>query len=120
LIGFPDGSPEKEWALEDVFESEPGLWTRCTDYAYTIFNTGFRPMSVVEKISERVQQLPERRQAEVLDFVESLVAKTEREQARREEREWSRQSLSAAMRGMEDENGPEYTAEDLEECFSSS
>lgn len=77
-------------------------------------------MSVTEKINDRVQQLPERTQAEVLDFVEYLLAKTERQQAHREEREWSRQSLSLAMRGMEDETGPEYTAEDLEEGFSSS
>jgi hypothetical protein len=77
-------------------------------------------MSVAEKINERVQQLPERTQAEVLDFVEYLLAKAERQQARREEQEWSRTSLSLAMRGMEDENGPEYTAEDLEERFSKS
>jgi Flp pilus assembly protein CpaB len=56
----------------------------------------------------------------VLDFVEYLLAKAERQQARREEQAWSRTSLSLAMRGMEDENGPEYTAEDLEERFSSS
>lgn len=77
-------------------------------------------MNVTEKINERVQQLPERTQSEVLDFVEYLLAKAERQQARQAEQEWSRQSLSLAMRGMEDENGPEYTAEDLEERFSSS
>jgi len=76
-------------------------------------------MSVTEKINERVQQLPERTQAEVLDFVEYLLAKAERQQARREEREWSRQSISLAMRGIE-EDDPEYTAEDLEERFFSS
>jgi len=84
------------------------------------FNIGSRLMSVTEKINERVQQLPERTQAEVLDFVEYLLAKAEQQQARREEQEWSRHSLSLAMRGMGDENGPEYTAEDLEERFPSS
>jgi hypothetical protein len=78
-------------------------------------------MSVTEKINERVQQLPERTQAEVLDFVEYLLAKAERQQARREEQAWSRTSLSLAMRGMEeDDDGPEYTAENLEERFSKS
>jgi hypothetical protein len=77
-------------------------------------------MSVTEEINDRVQQLPERTQAEVLDFVEYLLAKAEREQARREEREWSRLSVLLAMRGIENENGPEYTTEDLEEYFSSS
>jgi len=76
-------------------------------------------MNVTEKINERVQQLPKRTQAEVLDFVEYLLTKAERLQARREEQEWSRQSLSLAMRGMEDEEGPEYTAEDFEERYSS-
>jgi hypothetical protein len=38
-------------------------------------------MSVTEKINERVQQLPERTQTEVLDFVENLLAKAERQQA---------------------------------------
>ena len=77
-------------------------------------------MSVTEEINDRVQQLPERTQAEVLNFVEYLLAKAERGQARREEREWSRHSLLLAMRGIENENGPEYTAEDLDEYFFSS
>ncbi|PSQ86531.1 MAG: hypothetical protein BRD42_04790 [Bacteroidetes bacterium QS_3_64_15] len=77
-------------------------------------------MSVTEEMNDQVQQLPERTQAEGLDFVEYMLAKAEREQARREEREWSRHSLLLAMGGIEDENGPEYTAEDLDEHFSSS
>jgi hypothetical protein len=56
----------------------------------------------------------------VLDFVEYLLATAERQQARRVENEWSQQSLSPAMRDMEDENGPDYTAADLEERFSES
>jgi len=40
-------------------------------------------MNVTEKTNERVQQLPERTQSEVLDFVEYLLAKAERQQARR-------------------------------------
>ena len=43
---------------------------------------------------------------EVLDFVEYLVAKAEREAARQEERAWSDLSLAFAMRGMEDEDTP--------------
>jgi len=35
-------------------------------------------MNVTEKTNERVQQLPKRTQAEVLDVVEYLVAKAER------------------------------------------
>ena len=76
-------------------------------------------MSVAEKIDERVRQLPERTQAEVLDFVKYLLTKEEWRQARHEEQEWSR-LVSLAMRGMEDEDGPEYTSEDFEERFSAS
>jgi hypothetical protein len=31
--------------------------------------------------------------------------------------EWSQRSLTFAMRGMEDEEGPEYTDDDLRESF---
>jgi hypothetical protein len=54
----------------------------------------------------------------VLDFVEYLLAKAEREAIRREERAWSDLSLSSAMRGMEDEDTPAYTLSDLKAEFS--
>lgn len=77
-------------------------------------------MNVAEKINKQVQRLPEQTQAEVLDFVEYLLTKTEREQAREEEQEWTGFSLAAAMRGIEEETEPEYTQGDLEERFTSS
>jgi len=43
-----------------------------------------------------IQELPESKKAEVLDFVEYLKSKTD-------ERDWSEFSLSSAMGGMEDE-----------------
>jgi hypothetical protein len=55
-------------------------------------------------------------QAEVLDFVEYLVAKAERE-ALEEEEAWSDLSLSFAMRGMEYKAVPTYTASDLKVVF---
>ena len=75
-------------------------------------------MAVAEKIHEYVQRLPERLQAEVLDFVEYLLMKAERESMVQAEQEWSGLSLSLAMRGMEDEEGPEYSVSDLKESFS--
>lgn len=77
-------------------------------------------MNVAEKIVKQVRRLPEQTQVEVLDFVEYLLTKTEREQAREEEQAWTRLSLASAMRGMEEETEPEYTEEDLEERFTSS
>jgi hypothetical protein len=53
-------------------------------------------------------------QAEVLDFVEYLVAKAERQ----EKAEWSTLSVAFAMRGMEDETEAVYTTVDLKDVFA--
>lgn len=66
-------------------------------------------MVIAEKIQTYLQKLPATFQTEVLDFVEYLLAKAERE----ERAEWSTLSLACAMRGMEDEGTPEYTIADL-------
>ena len=75
-------------------------------------------MALAEKIQHYVQRLPASFQVEVLDFVEYLLAKAEREGVRQEERAWSNLSLSFAMRGMEDEDTPTYTTSDLKVVFS--
>jgi hypothetical protein len=64
-------------------------------------------MIITERIQQCVQRLPASFQ-EVLDFVEYLLAKAEREAVRQEEKDWSDLSLSFAMRG-EDEDTPTYT-----------
>ena len=75
-------------------------------------------MQVTEKIHKNVQMLPEVFQAEVLDFVEYLLTKSEREMTRQEESDWLNFSLASAMRGIEDENTPTYTTDDLKVVFS--
>jgi len=75
-------------------------------------------MLVAEQIHHNVQKLPETSQAEVLDFVEYLLSKSEREAMRLEELSWSAFSLTSAMRGMGDENTPTYTVADLKVVFS--
>lgn len=77
-------------------------------------------MKVAENINKQAQRLPAQTQAEVLDFVEYLLTKAERVQAREEEQEWTQFSLASAMRGIEEETEPEYTEGDLEERFTSS
>lgn len=67
-------------------------------------------MSLEDKIIRHIQELPESKKAEVLDFVEYLRNKTE-------EKGWSEFSLSSAMRGMEAEMSP-YSLEDIKESFS--
>ncbi|HIJ77150.1 MAG TPA: DUF2281 domain-containing protein [Deltaproteobacteria bacterium] len=55
-------------------------------------------------------------QAEVLDFVEFLLAKTSGESGKEENRRWMGFALQSAFRGMEDE--PElYADKDLKERF---
>ena len=70
-------------------------------------------MSVAERIAADLQVLPESAQAEVLDFVEFLKAKTRTA----EDADWSALSLAQAMRGMEDEPSL-YSESDLKEIFA--
>lgn len=77
-------------------------------------------MTVIEKIHQRVRILPEPMQAQVLDFVEFLLSKSEADLQDNlqdiDYLEWSDLSLAMAMRGMEDEEEP-YTIDDLKETF---
>lgn len=75
-------------------------------------------MVITERIQQHIQKLPVSFQAEVLDFVEYLVTKADRETLRQEERDWSSLSLAFAMRGMEDEETPTYTSSDLKVVFA--
>lgn len=74
-------------------------------------------MVISEKIQQYVQSLPVSFQMEALDFVEYLLTKAERETFGQEARDWSNLSLSFAMRGMEEEGTPAYTASDLKVVF---
>lgn len=71
----------------------------------------------IQRIQEYLQRLPEPLQAEVLDFVEYLLAKAERETSMQGEPDWSSLSLASAMRDMEDEGTPIYTPADLKVTF---
>ena len=70
-------------------------------------------MSLADKIINNVRALPESKQLKVLNFIEYLRVKTDRQ----ENTEWSDFSLSSAMRGMENEESP-YSLNDLKESFS--
>jgi hypothetical protein len=75
-------------------------------------------MVLSEKLQHYIRKLPASSQSEVLNFVQYLLEKGEREQGREEELEWSSLSISSAMRGMEDEEGSIYSESDLKEKFS--
>jgi vacuolar-type H+-ATPase subunit D/Vma8 len=73
-------------------------------------------MTTAQAILERLKDLPDSAQQEVLDFVKSLESRRA-ELAQEEDAAWSGFSLASAMRGMEDEETP-YTLADLKESFS--
>jgi hypothetical protein len=74
-------------------------------------------MKVSQRIYEEVKKLPEPLQVEVLDFVHALASKTEQQGTPENEINSTRLSLSLAMRGMEDEDTPSYSINDLTEAF---
>jgi len=65
-------------------------------------------MKTSDAINKKLSVLPEPLQREVLDFVEYLASKQERENA-----DWSAFSLACALRGLEDEPWPEYGEKDI-------
>lgn len=67
-------------------------------------------MTITERIHEKLRGLPEPVQREVLDFVEYLAQKL-----RKEDQEWSQLSITAALRGLEEETWPQYNERDLKE-----
>lgn len=73
-------------------------------------------VSTIERISSQVRQLPESFQKEVLDFIEFLMSKAKSDTASRQEAlEWYDLSLAAAVRGIGDEDIPDYTEADFKE-----
>lgn len=74
-------------------------------------------MAITEQIQQYVDRLPPPLQQEALVFVEHLLAQSERDRHDAESEAWGDLSLKAAMRGMESEQTPAYTAADLKSVF---
>lgn len=72
-------------------------------------------MIITKKINEKVKNLPKSSQEEVLDFADYLLRKSQYKSSNKENDEWSNLSLSFAMRGMENEDQPNYTLDDVKE-----
>lgn len=75
----------------------------------------YQDMVVTEQINSKLQSLPTLYQQEVLHFVEFLSQKAQRGETEIEEKVWADFSLTQAMRGLEDDDTPEYTEADLKE-----
>ena len=75
-------------------------------------------MGKSELIQDYLHRLPESDQAEVLDFIEFLVARSGRGEDAADRDEFLGYSLDSAMRGMEGEEFPVYEASDIKERFS--
>jgi predicted acetyltransferase len=74
-------------------------------------------MTLAEKIFQHVKSLPDTLQAEVLNFVEYLESKAEKNKENVSETDWSTLSLYFAMQGMENEHSS-YSLDDLKERFT--
>ncbi len=72
-------------------------------------------MVLTEQINSKLQRLPTLYQQEVLHFIEFLSQKAMQGEAETEEKLWTDFSLTQAMRGLEDDDAPEYTEADLKE-----
>ncbi|MBC8265290.1 MAG: hypothetical protein H8E47_14350 [Anaerolineales bacterium] len=70
-------------------------------------------MAIADLIQDKVNWLSEPTQLEVLDFVDYLLYKS-----RQEDVLWSKLSLTSALRGLEDEEWPDYDDQDLKERWS--
>lgn len=73
-------------------------------------------MTVAELIAKYLENLPSSVHSNVLAFVQSLEDELARAHGQ-DERAWLADSLSRAMRGLEDEQSP-YSLGDLKEVFS--
>jgi hypothetical protein len=69
-------------------------------------------MAVLEQIQKKVKLLPEPTQYQVLDFVDYLLSRSRQDDLR-----WSKLSVRWALRGMEDEEWPEYSIQDMVETW---
>ncbi len=70
-------------------------------------------MAIAELVQEKVKLLPEPTQREVLGFVDYLL-----QRSRQEDVLWSKLSLRWALRGLEDEEWPEYDVQELREKWA--
>jgi len=70
-------------------------------------------MTIANVIQDKVRLLPEPTQKEVLDFVGYLLHRS-----RQEDMLWSELSVTTALRGLEDEEWPDYGNQDLKERWT--
>jgi hypothetical protein len=70
-------------------------------------------MTVKQIIQAKIDILPESKQTEVLNFLNSLIESDRELSSQQENLEWSQFSLTQAMQGLENDNLPEYTELDL-------
>lgn len=70
-------------------------------------------MTIKQIIQEKIDTLPESKQAEVLNFLNFLIESQINLNSQHENDEWAEFSLAQAMQGLENDLSPEYTEQDL-------
>ena len=72
-------------------------------------------MKTIDRINQRIKNLPEKSQKEVLNFVDFLLSKTGKIDNDFNISNWNQFSLDQAMNGLEEENIPLYNENDIKE-----
>ena len=72
-------------------------------------------METIDRINQRIKRLPEKSQKEVLHFVEFLLSKAGKLEEDYNSTDWNKFSLDQAMKGLENDDMPEYSKSDLKE-----
>ncbi len=72
-------------------------------------------MGKSEIIQDYMHRLPESDQAEVLDFIEFLVARNDQDAEMSDRNEFLDYSLRSALRGMGNEDNPKYDLIDIKD-----
>ncbi len=78
-----------------------------------IQNKKDKDMTVKQIIQAKIDILPESKQTEVLNFLDSLIESDRELSTQQESLEWSQFSLTQAMQGLENDDLPEYTESDF-------
>ena len=74
-------------------------------------------MKTIDRINKRIRRLPEKAQIEVLNFVEFLLSKSGKIEEGADIEIWNKLSLDQAMRGLEDDDMPDYSESDIKENY---
>lgn len=76
-----------------------------------------RVMKTIDKINQTIKRLPARSQKEALHFIEFLLSKSGVIEEEIDVKSWNNFSLDRAMYGLENDDTPNYSENNLKEKY---